>query len=296
MKGMVRFEGKDYGPGGVLREVLGPYESFQIQEKFDLSGSHLLADRPVSMLGGNVDAQIGEGSFVDNMLSEFTPVHTWGMTFATAPVPDDQLGGYVKVVAKEPNTELLVNGELQEVIESQGGHKVIEVAANRSMYIRASKPIMAVYITKGDTSGAGLAYPASLLLPPLLQYLTDYPFTTFSDAHNAYQHHLLVVIRGHHLQGLTLDDLQVTLEGWEAIPGSGDLVSRALFVMGGRHRIRHLQDKPFAAYVYGVATKDCAYAFPAGMNLLDLTKVRMGECPFVKYTHQVAALMSYIID
>lgn len=273
MKGYVTYKGVVYGKGSSLVVRVPAYGSFQILEKVDLSGAYIHADHPVSVLGGNIAAQVGEGPYIDNVLSEFPPIETWGTRFVSVPVPDDHLGGYIKLVAKDPWTRIQIDKENELFIQEAGGTQVLEVAAGVHKYLHADKPIMAVYFTKGDTSGEGVAYPASLLLPPLSQYLSDYPFSTFSDDKNDYLNHLLVVANKSTLTDLILDGEVVPLEGWFDIVGSDSLVARALEIDSGKHHLYHqTQSSQFAAYVYGLARDDCAYAFPAGMNLLNLTQ------------------------
>ena len=277
MGGVVIHGDTRYGPGERLEEFLGPYESFQLQERFDLSGTRVESDTPISVLGGNVDTQIGTGTFTDNVMSELPPTHTWGTVFIALPVPEDKFGGYVKFVAREDDTIVRVNGKVTQRVLNRGEFHVQEVSPTAHTLIESNEPIMAVYFTKGDDAIEGDGAPSSLLLPPTAQFLNDYPFTTFTDDISTYTNFLMLVIRKSALSGLILDDVPVDTDGWIDVSSTSPLmVAKCLRLTErskGQHQVRHVMpDVTFGAYVYGAAKRDCAYAFPAGMNLRNLTR------------------------
>ena len=270
----VKYEGTVYRKGETLQVTLAQYESITLQSSADLTGTYVVGSKPLAVFAGNTEITIGSGNLKDQLVSQFTPVNTWGYHFALAPFPGSTSGYYIKYLAKDANTVVTIvtsSGRNSKTL-NKGEYFVMDVVSSELAWIQSTNQILVVQYAKSQTGPSDLTAPASLLIPPVEQYTSDYIFTVF----NATSIYVMIVIEKIHLNGLVLDGLPVNASaGWQDIADSEPLMSsRYVRVLDGAHRLRHrISNTTFGAYVYGFTPGDCAYAVPAGMNLLTINKV-----------------------
>ena len=270
----VEYEGTVYDKGDVLTVTLTQYESLILQSAEDLTGTFVVASKPVALYAGNTETTIGGGSLKDQLVSQFTPVNTWGYRFALVPFPATTSGYYVKCLAQDSGTvvTIITGGAENSWTLSKGEFFVKDVVSSETAWIESNNQILVVQYSKSQTSPTDLSAPASLLIPPVVQYMSDYIFTVPA----ATSIYALIVIEKIHLNGIYLDGLPVNASsGWRDIEGSSPLMStRHIAIVEGAHRLRHrVSNQTFGAYIYGFTPSDCAYANPAGMSLLKVNKV-----------------------
>ncbi len=269
------YNGDLIGAGSVLTMTLMQFESYSLTLPTDLSGIHIKADGPVVVLAGNNKTYIGYDSIIaDNVVEQMTPVDTWGTKFAVLPTPYHQ-GGYAKLITKEPNTTISLGNRHYFIITDSGSFTQVEIPANSYQYIEANKQIMVVYYLKGDSSAPAQIAPAALLVPPFEQFLDWYPLSTL-DTMESYMNYVVVVIDQRHTKGLELDGVPVNVTDWNEVAGTSPLmVGRHMMIRSGSHRLQHAHNVTFGAYMFGIGSGDCAYAFPGGMSLLNITMVSL---------------------
>lgn len=276
----VSYGGVMYGSGHTLSVTLQQYQLFTIEDMSDLTGLYVTSDFPVAVYAGNIDINIGTTAVRDNTASQMTPVPTWGKEFYVVPLPGNTVGGYIKMVGAEDNTNVTIyrsttSTTYTTTISKAGDPLLYDLGVGAFTTIVTDKPVMPIYYSRGQTGTNSEAFPSALLLPPKNQFLNRYYFTTVSDNTKTFKAYLLLVIREDHIGGLTLDGFQLTASNWTDMPSTDPLiVSRAALVSPGTHEIYHSDPTVyFGAYIHGYAVGDCAYAFPAGMGLVDLTQV-----------------------
>ena len=271
----VEYEGTVYDKGDVLSVTLTQYESLVLQSTSDLTGTFVVASKPVALYAGNTETTIGSGTLPDQLVSQFTPVNTWGYRFALVPFPSTTSGYYVKCLAQDSGTIVTIitsSGGEESWTLSKGEYFVKDVVSSETAWIQSNSQILVVQYAKSQTSPTDLTAPASLIIPPVIQYVSDYIFTVLA----ATSIYVMIVIEKVHLNGIYLDGLPVNASsGWRDIEGSEPLMSsRYVSIVEGAHRLRHrLSNETFGAYIYGFTPGDCAYANPAGMSLLKVNKV-----------------------
>ena len=86
-------------------------EAYQVRSGGELTGTRIVADKPVAAFGANNCANVPVGvSFCDHIVEELTPVDTWGRRFATMPLATRSGGDTFRIVAAEAGTTVKIDG------------------------------------------------------------------------------------------------------------------------------------------------------------------------------------------
>jgi hypothetical protein len=243
------------------------------EHEFDLTGSRIVADRPVQVFGGHVCAYVPYTSQAcDHLEVQVPPIQTWGKQFVSRPMTDGGGAGenLVRVVAAFDGTEVTVD-------PPQDGINKLVLDANRWVEFKVATPfsvsgsnaIMVGQFLLGQyypKPAAQRGDPAMTVLVPNEQYRTDYIFVTpssYNPSTNGQSY--VLVIRPPGME-LTLDGSPVTAT-WQAVGGREVGI---VPVEGGTHTM--VGAMPFGMIAYGLGNFT-SYAYPAGLNLNKITDV-----------------------
>lgn len=89
---------------------LDRYSTYSLQSLSDLTGTHIVSDKPIAAFSGNNRTSIGPGTSEDTLVEQLMPVNTWGKVFALVPTPRIEHGDYVVIVASENDTQVIRPG------------------------------------------------------------------------------------------------------------------------------------------------------------------------------------------
>ena len=152
----------------------------------DLSGTRIIADKPVAVFGGQQSAQVPAIAGRDeasrsNLLAQMPPLETWGkhhfvLPFpgATPPAADDLF----RVLAKDDNTVVTLDGGAAQLLNAG---EMIQLPLRAPVEIISSKSVL-VGAYKGSVRGAQddpagrFSDPAFVIVNPVEQYLEELNF------------------------------------------------------------------------------------------------------------------------
>ena len=294
----VQYGGRTYRGGETLRVVLNTDQSVQLREAgTDLTGIRITANKPVSVNSGNAPIDIGFGLTVDDVITQVPPTTAWGRKFILVAFPNDNVGGTLKMVSKARVTNVRIVGTSSgQPLNNQlgmfgiGAYALQVLPSNSFVSIVSDQPILTVYYSNSESGSTSVGRPAGLLLPPVEQFMFQYSFMTLD---NTYTEYALVTIEESLRTGLQLDGQIVPQGGWTRVQSnsSPQMVARWLGVSPGAHTLTHSNPRTtFGAYIYGYRRGSCAYAYPAGMRVRDLTGVST-----IKSTTRTPCRLSYIM-
>ena len=147
----------------------------------DLTGTRIVADKPIGVYGGHRAAKVPAGYNAANYLVEqLPPVDTWGRHFVTVPLATRIGGDRFRVLAARDATEIRVDGTPVATLDRG---QFYETVLAQPAEIAASEPVLVAQFAHGTTYDSVLGDPTLLLVPPVEQFLDRYtlaaPLTGF---------------------------------------------------------------------------------------------------------------------
>ena len=251
---------EECAPGGCVR-VGSCYEG-----DYDLTGSRVIADRPIAAFGGHVCAYVPFNVLAcDHLEVQLPPVQSWGKQYVTKPMVDGSVSGQnlVRIIAAFDGTAVTVDPPQSGIGSGTlDASKWVEFLASTPFSVNASNSIMVAQYLLGQEFGnpkATRGDPAMTVLIPFEQFRSDYVFV----APNSYN----VDTRGQNYLLITrTPGTNILFDGgpvsamWQWVAGR-ELATYA--IQGGTHMVTG--DSPFGVIVYGLGITT-SYVYPAGLN------------------------------
>lgn len=290
----VDYGGKHYKAGETIQVKLNKYQTLQLQSSSDLTGAHIVGDKPVAAFSGNIKTNIGNGTSADHLVEQLTPVDTWGKKFVTAPIPTRTTGDFFRIIASEDNTEVQISGMTSLKIPKAGEWVQVAVPSGDHKLITSNKPVLLTQYVMSEQKISEPADPSMMIIPPYELFGAKYTFSTpqYSrpdyGAGYAYQHEFIIIVKDTERNTLLLDDKPFPSSAhWKPIPGT-DLVGGYVTVSPGSHTVRNTDPTALiGGYLYGHAFHE-SYGFPTGMRLAKINAVSYFYVVVLLYIYALA--------
>jgi YD repeat-containing protein len=251
---------------GPFQVRLDQGETFQLRNTgpapSDLSGSLIVADKPIAVFGGHecadIPAQPLRGS-CDYIVEELPPTVTWGKQFVTMPLATRHGGDTFRFLGSQDATRVSVNSvPVATLNRGEWYEQLIDGPA----LITSDNPILVAQYSNGNEfDGVTSSDPFMMLIPPYEQFLTDYTVTVPAVGLSITYINL---VASHAAVGtIRLDGEVVPWDSFASIATSG-FAGAQILVHPGRHRLTGAL--PFGVFVYGFADRE-SYGYPGGLSL-----------------------------
>lgn len=246
---------------------LNQYESFRLETDLDLSGMYVAGDHPVTLItGSSKDTYFGNNVFTDIATSQLPPVQAYGLMYHVFLIEAN-----VKLLTDYAETSIAVirtgsSGTSTDVLYLRRGGTFTstDVQSNEFVTFVSNAPLLVVAYLTGS-------HPASLVIPPVQQYLSSYHFTVPKNAPGTfYDTYLYVGLSSGAFSNLRLDDKDAPVT--DSVAGL-QMTGFKIPLSTGAHRMYHLTSLSFPAYVIGTSPNDCTFAYPAGMAINEIYQV-----------------------
>lgn len=275
----------------------------------DLSGSRVIASKPVSVISGSFCAYIpSDKGYCDFIIEMDLPTNTWGRDYFVTRMKNRRKNSIIKIFAKEPDTKIYRDGRQIAIIPNVGGVYgvgFLEMRSDdgppRSVVISGDKPISITQYNPGQEDDDVISDPFQLVLTPLEQFQKEIIFNTpgIRGGFGFPENYVNIVYEADNNGGMP-DDLQLgtvlgsevvwkNINGFDATPGDpfaylvhGRQYNSKMIQLDGDGVYRIRAEKPFCAYAYGFSNYD-SYGFPTSVALGDLTKPDT-VCPYPTWT------------
>ncbi len=237
----------------------------------DLTGSEVVSDKPVQLLGGHFCALVPEGfGYCDHLEESIPPVSALSnRSFVHDPVDSLFPGGkqsIVRIVATEANTSLTYDPPspgAPGAIANAGDF--VELRTAGSFLLTSDKKVLVTQLMLGSGFANSTGDPALTLAVPVDQYLTSYAIYAPPQYAETY---LEITAPA----GATVSVDGVAVGGFVAIGATGYELARVFALDAGPAADgRHLVEgsAPFGLGVYAT-TPETSYWLPGGLALAQL--------------------------
>lgn len=229
----------------------------------DLTGSHVVADRPIQVIGGHYCTQVPIGvEACDHLEESMFPLDTLGnryiVTAPALPVMPEGKQQIVRVVAVQDGTMVEVDPPLIPPSSLSAG-ELIELPLARDLEVNANHRILVSQFMIGQNAGGDSGDPAMALAVGEQQFRRDYQF------------HAPVNYEANYVNVIAPDGASVQLDGatvggFVPVGSSGYRVARVALSDGRAGDHVMTGDEPFGVSVYGYGAYT-SYWYPGGLDL-----------------------------
>ncbi|MBI5324232.1 MAG: T9SS type A sorting domain-containing protein [Ignavibacteriae bacterium] len=276
----------------------------------DLSGSKVLANKPVAVVSGNRCAAIPETeNNCDYLIEQELPTQVWGNEFHIGPINKRKKNPIIKMMSKEESNKIYKNGIQIATIKYIGGMENDGWLRMRSddnkpapVTIRSEKPSCVTLFNPSRSEDTVNIDPFQMLMIPVEQYQKEVFFTTPSAKNYIeFPTNFVNIIFESDDIGTVPEDLEYAQESngkmqWEKVnltspaPGSPFIGTQS----GKRYYLKQFQlpafgtykiraSKPLMVYSYGYSA-NASYGYPASSVLSNFEKSLDDMIPVPTYT------------
>lgn len=271
-----------YVPGSTVAVTLDRCSTFLLQGKGELSGTHIISSKVISVFSGDTKTEIGFKMPKDHLVEQLIPVSKWGKKFLTVPTPNRTVGDYFKAMSSEDKTFIsYICNDSQNIIsfslrlQKAGSVSETLVPSGFYCYVVADKPILLVQLVQSHVSVDEETDPSMILIPALEQYSANYSVlvhnTSVGTPYN--DNYFMFIIEENEIEGLLIDNVFIANETiCTVIPGTG-YIGGFVSLDNGVHNISHVSSTvTYAGFLYGNAKWE-SYGFPVGIGLENINDV-----------------------
>ena len=194
-----------------ITQVLNKLEALYIYGVSDLSGTIVIASKPVTVLSSVELIRIsGREDFVDTLL---LPVSFWGHEYVltTVGTMTGKQGDLFRIFAYENNT-VVETGYWTKVLSSRMYAELV-LGEDLASFAKCSKPCQVVQYVRQKN-----AQPSMIILPSINQFLSYYHVILPHDSE--YHDSITITIDNKHTDGLYMNGLSLNSLRWKSINGS----------------------------------------------------------------------------
>ncbi|MEM9066595.1 MAG: hypothetical protein AAGB51_14040 [Planctomycetota bacterium] len=247
--------------------ILNQGEVYQLKgdsSSDDLTGSAILASKPIAVFGGHTCAFVPQGvRACDHLCEQMTPTDTWGRSVATVPLALRFGGDIFRVLATNDNTTVSIvsQGGAAETLTLNAGRFAERLIADVSSIV-ADQPVLVAQYSRGSDADGVQSDPFMALVPPAEQFLDRYTFTTPSG----FNRHFVNIVAPAALaaaNGVFFDAAPLDASLFTQITNSA-FATAMVEISEGTHSMSATE--AFGITIYGFASFD-SYGYPGGISL-----------------------------
>ena len=183
--------------------VVNRLQTVYIESIYDLTGTKIVTDRPVSVFSGHDCANVPWNvSYCDHLIEQIPPVTLWGKAYYTSPLAN-KISYTIKVLAAYSSTTVNIycNNTLESYSLNEGQfiNKISQM--NKYCAIKSNQKVLVVQLSHGGSEEDINNYgdPMMTLVPDTNQYLNQFDFSTIRGP-SGYNHHVNIIVMTQYYQ------------------------------------------------------------------------------------------------
>ncbi|XP_050843022.1 IgGFc-binding protein-like isoform X2 [Serinus canaria] len=231
----ITFRGRLHRRGSSLTIPLEPFQAAQIQSAADLSGTRVVAQRPVAVFSGHTC--VGRLSRCDHVVEQLHPITQWGKSFLVPPVPFQGQSNLIYITADQP-TRVTGHSEITKTTrEIQPNHSLLYgTQSPQGLFLTSEAGVQVFLLGSGENSGAITFEPFFVSIPDITGYCNSYSVVALEG----YDNRILLVVKTAETSGILLNKRPLGSVAWQQIPGTDySWVGINLGSGFGIHRVEH---------------------------------------------------------
>lgn len=242
--------------GGTVTQTLNAGQTYMLTSA-DVTGSTIVADKPIAVFSGNQCANIPNGNtYCDHIVEQMPSIAQLSQTYYVAPTPRTGANGdVVRIVASANATEVKVNGVVLATLNA-GQFSEIRVPSGKT--ITADKPILVAQYLIGQTEANANTDPAMTIVPGADQWLKSYVFATPSGSADFPTDYISLIMGTSDVASLRLDGLSVA-DPFTALGGGYSFANIDVSSKSGPFSIT--ADNPFQLLLSGYDAYDTYFSY-----------------------------------
>lgn len=185
--------------------VLNAGQTYMLTANSQLTGSSIVADKPIAVFSGNRCTNVPTGiSACDHLVEQMPSIDQLSSSYLLAQTPrTGSQGNVIRVVATADNTEVRVDGTLVATLASKGDFYEGRVVGG--LQLDATNPVLVAQYLIGQSQAGANTDPAMTIVPGSDQWLSSYVFAAPSGSANFPTDFVSIVIQTASLGSLTVD-------------------------------------------------------------------------------------------
>lgn len=191
--------------GAPFQVTLNAGQTYMHTANSQLTGSSILADKPIAVFSGNRCTNVPTGiTACDHLVEQMPSIDQLSSSYLLAQTPRTGTNGNVmRVVATADNTEVRVNGTLVATLASKGDY--YEGRVKDGIQVDATKPVLVAQYLIGQSEAGQNTDPAMTIVPGADQWLKSYVFAPPSGTADFPTDFVSIIIQTTSLGSLTVD-------------------------------------------------------------------------------------------
>ena len=189
----------DLTPGRQYSFVINRLQTVYIESLDDLTGSKIVANKPVSVFSGHECANVPyDNYFCDHLVEQIPPTTLWGQIYYIAPLATRK-SYTIKILAAHDSTNINVNcnNSLKSYIINEGEFLNITLQSQEYCALNSNENILVVQIAHGGDED-GIGDPMMILVPATSQYDYKFKFSVLQKVD--YDHYVNIVVMAQYYQ------------------------------------------------------------------------------------------------
>ena len=250
--------------------VLEKLEALYISGPSDLSGTIVIASKPVSVISGVNGSPFSTSDFLEAFL---LPVSRWGYQYLLTTVVkiDKTQGDIFRIFVYENNT--VVKTAYWTKVLSTGKFAELILGKDLASFVNCSKPCQVVQYIRKESIGGKHAEASMILIPAVNQFLSYYRVVL--PYGSEYYDLITIVIQNQHIDGLYMSGIKLNGLQWKKINGTEYVWTIVSFSDPNTVTVYHTSTAvKFGLFVFGW-NNDVSYAYSGGFGLRNFSNGKL---------------------
>ncbi|XP_052220857.1 uncharacterized protein LOC127837645 isoform X2 [Dreissena polymorpha] len=257
--GSIAIDGRRYSDGQTYSITLNRMQTLMIQHTQDLTGTHIVSSKPISVVSGNQCANVPKGvAACDFMIEMLLPVQLWQNEYVCAALKTRR-NNRLRVLSSS-NGNLVHIGTINKTL-NKGEYFEYVSSENALTRIMGTSAISVMQYAESTDADHQTGDPSMITVPSLIGQDSEYFYETPTSLA---RHYCSITIPSDKVAGLYIDSSAVSTsdELRASTTQNGALSLIRLAVTAGKHRIWHTDPSvKFSVIVYGFDNSE-SYGYP----------------------------------